>query len=126
MAGKYAHLHDLARSGEVSPELTAHALEGLDKTAGLNSSYGRLGIGVDDAFKTCFGTLKVAEAYSWSMEQSSVDEPGLRSLAEKGKPKLASAFGSEFANSFAEDPVAIFESMPDPQKITIANLAAAV
>lgn len=120
---KYAALRDKALAGEIHPQFVARALEGLDKTAGLDNSYGRPVVGVDDAYKTCFG-MKTAEEYSWSLESASVNEGALKSLAESGSQKLAKAFGEGFANAFQEDPVDIFKSMPDPQKMVIAKLAA--
>jgi len=110
-------------------------LKSADADTGADSSYGRPSVGFLDPYRAVYGSRKLAsamsksekdETYSWSSGSDYVSGLQLKSLAENGYTKLDETFGKGFATSFQNDPVGIFKSMPDPQKVVLSRLAASV
>jgi hypothetical protein len=113
----------------VSPPVMASMLKQADDETGAARSYGRPGMGLRDPYAAVYGQPKLAEAqpakadvYSWRSGGDYVNGMMLKALASR-KVDLDTAFGTGFSQSFAKDPVAIFESMPDPQKVVLSRLA---
>jgi len=82
-------------------------------------------LGFRDPFQAVFG--KVAEnktMWSWSEGNEYVNDMQLTDLATNRYQSLDRAFGMDFRKDFQKDPIGTFVSMPDPQKIVIARLAA--
>lgn len=110
-------LDKLAASlSETTPEDAAAALQTFDQATGLTKYYDR---GLADPYASTMG--KVGEAWSDEIEGHIVTEQDLRKVAES--KKVAGYLGETFARQFAENPVEIFESLPDPEKILIKQIA---
>jgi len=60
--------------------------------------------------------------YSWRSGGDYVSGAMLKALASR-RADLDTTFGSGFSQSFQTDPVGIFKSMPDPQKVVLSRLA---
>lgn len=107
------------KSAELSPAMFAKVLTEFDKEAGLNSEYDN---GIQDPYFTTFG-YETRAAYSTKVAGQDVTEGSLRKLSSdiKVMRKLAQVYGDEFASEFQKDPVSIFESMPQDQKLLIIN-----
>lgn len=115
--------------GEVSPAVMAEMLKQADAETGADRSYGRPGTGFRDPYAAVYGQPKLAEAmpakedvFSWTSGGDYVNGQMLKALASR-KSDLDHAFGDGFSQSFAKDPISIFESMPDPQKVVLSRLA---
>lgn len=113
----------------VSPAVMAEMLKQADAETGADESYGRPGVGFRDPYAAVYGRPKLAsvepakeDTFSWRSGGDYVTGQMLKALASR-KADLDSAFGSGFSKSFAQDPIAIFESMPDPQKVVLSRLA---
>lgn len=113
----------------VDPSAMASMLKQADDETGAARSYGRPGVGLRDPYAAVYGQPKLAEAqpakadvYSWRSGGDYVNGFMLKALASR-KVDLDATFGEGFSQSFAKDPVAIFESMPDPQKVVLSRLA---
>jgi hypothetical protein len=81
-----------------------------------------------DPYYATFGGNAIKEASAaWSWESrvgDYVTADQLLSLALKGRPLIEKVFGANFADEFSKKPIAIFESLPEPQKSLLARLAA--
>lgn len=110
----------------VEPEDFAEALEQFDRETGLDSLWDRH---VADPWYSTFAIEKVAKGavappVTFDVgDNITVTEEDLKNMAVRGKQELAGYYGSEMANSFEKDPVAVFQSMPTPQKKILARLA---
>lgn len=118
----------LEKLSSVPAHVMAALIQEADVKVGADRVYWRQAGGFRDPYAAVYGVAKTASAeFSWSNESGvSVDGAALARLASSGADKLRSAFGGDFAESFAQDPVGIFESMPEPQKAAIARMAAGV
>jgi hypothetical protein len=95
-----------------------------DLATGASAKYDA-SLGFRDPFQAVFG--KVAEnktMWSWSEGNEYVNDTMLTDLAVNRYQSLDRAFGMDVRKSFQKDPIGTFVSMPDPQKIVIARLAA--
>ncbi len=114
----------LEKISEVEPAVMAEMLREADIDTGLSSSYGRPGVGHMDPYEAVYG-MKLAEPeepFSWSEGTDYTNEERLKKLVTKGH-NLDDLFTKGFAESFAKDPVGVFKSMPDPQKVVLSRLA---
>jgi hypothetical protein len=112
-----------------SPTVMADMLKEADDASGASASYGRPVVGFRDPYEAVYGAPKLAEAqpapedvYSWRSGGDYVNGQMLKALASR-KADLDTSFGSGFSQSFEKDPVGIFQSMPDPQKVVLSRLA---
>lgn len=119
----------LDKFSSVSPTVLAEMLREADQESGAKLAYGRPGVGFRDPYEAVYGRPKLAEVqpaeeevYSWRSGGDYVNGQMLKSLASR-KADLDMSFGSGFSQSFAKDPVGIFKSMPDPQKVVLSRLA---
>lgn len=106
------------------PHVMVEMLHELDGMSGADQVYGRA-TGFRDPFQAVYG--KVAEdktMWSWSENNDYVNGDMLNDLALNRYPSLDRAFGLDVRKSFQKDPIGVFTSMPDPQKVIIARLAA--
>lgn len=110
-------LSKLAASiGETSPSDMAQALSTFDKATGLTRYYDR-----DLADPYASTMSKVATSWSAEVGDETLTESDLRKVAQSAK--LAGYLGDSFASKFKESPVEIFESLPDPEKSLIKQIA---
>ena len=115
--------------GSVSPAVMAEMLKEADEETGASRSYGRPAVGFLDPYAAVYGQPKLAEAqpkkedvFSWRSGGEYVNGAMLKALASR-KVDLDNTFGKGFSASFQGDPISIFESMPDPQKVVLSRLA---
>ena len=110
--------HRLLQSASVlDPEKFAEQLSALDERAGLSGK-------VPDPVFSTFG--KVAEEKEkplFSHLGTIVYKDQVAKLAVRGLASVREQFGAEVADGFAANPLAVFKSMPQPQKILLARLA---
>ncbi len=113
----------------VAPPVMADMLKMADHETGADRSYGRPVTGFRDPYAAVYGQPKLAavqpakeDTYSWREGGDYVTGQMLKSLASR-KADLDTTFGEGFSKSFVKDPVSIFESMPDPQKVVLSRLA---
>lgn len=99
------------------PPVFAQALREFDKMSGLDRYYDR---GVTDPWESTMSHEKVA---SWSQDIDGMilTEDDLKKVAASGK--LKSHFGEAFNSQFQKNAVQIFESLPDPEKTVIKQMA---
>lgn len=100
---------------ETNPEDAAQALQTIDQATGLTKYYDR---GLSDPYASTMG--KVATGWSSEVDGHTITEADLRKLA--GSSKLAGYLGSDFARQFDANPVEVFESLPDPEKMLIKQV----
>lgn len=121
---KYAEL--LSALPNTDPADMAEKLAALDWETGAHRAYGRL---FHEPLLAVYGGARVVEKlaaaqdYTWAGSGHQTSGEKLARLA--GSTKVAEVFGQEFAGAFASDPVGIFASMPDPEKIVLSRLCAA-
>jgi len=114
-----ATLQKLASAiGEANPHEFARALDAFDTKSGLRRYYGR---GIEDAYSSSLGETKTASGWSDEIDGETVTEQDLKKAA--ASPSFAKFFGQGVKEAFAKDPVAIFESLPSPNKAIIAQIA---
>lgn len=102
--------------GDTTPEDAAAALQTFDEATGLAKYYDR---GLADPYASTMG--KNASGWSAEVGGRTVTEEDLKKAA--ASKKLASYFGSSFAEQFAKQPVEVFESLPAPEKEVVAQVA---
>ena len=119
----------LEKFSSVSPAVMAEMLREADYESGAKLAYGRPGVGFRDSYAAVYGRPKLAEmepaeedVYSWRSGGDYVNGQMLKALASR-RADLDTSFGSGFSQSFSKDPVGIFKSMPDPQKVVLSRLA---
>jgi len=100
-----------------NPEKLATALTLFDEQTGLDHLWDQH---VLDPVSTCFE--KTAEDFVWVEGAERVTEADLR-LLSANRQLLKDHFGDDFATQFAKDPVSVFKSLPDINKVTLARLA---
>ena len=67
---------------------------------------------------------KVAEEdWRWDRDGVRISEDDLEVLARNGHERLCKSFGADFAKEFSKSPKAVFNSLPDPNKLILARLA---
>jgi hypothetical protein len=120
----------LERHKTAAPTVVMEMLKLADAATGADRSYGRPGVGFRNPVEAVYGGTKLAaeqpaksDIYSWRSGVDYVSGQELIALAKR-PDDLDRAFGDGFAKTYEKDPVAIFESMPDPQKMVLSRLAA--
>lgn len=102
----------LLKRGPLPAENIVAVLQHFDKLAGLNSQHYLRGL--LDPFAACF---KKADFNSSNTFVDGVD------LATINPTMLRQMFDEDMANSFSENPVQIYQSLPDPVKSVIRQMA---
>ncbi len=102
--------------GETEPAAMAQALRTFDEATGLDRYYDR---GLPDAYASTFG--KQASAWSAEVDGHSLTEADLKRVAQDGQ--LKRYLGTAFAAEFAKSPVEIFDSLPEPEKVLVKQIA---
>lgn len=117
------------KRASMPPSAMAELLSEADAKTGAAQTYGRPGVGLLDPYAAVYGSAKVAaeqptkeESFSWVDGSDYVNGFMLTALAESGA-KLDETFGEGFEKSFRKDPIGIFQSMPDPQKVVLSRMA---
>ena len=98
----------------MKPNEMVDMLGEFDKTAGITGLYDKM---IRDPFFTVYGS-SVRPEFDKKAGLDGVDEKSLtRSIGKKAVlTKLAECFGNDFVEGFKKDPVAIYNSMPAPER----------
>jgi len=108
------------KRAEIHPEVYAEVMRQIDVREGLDRGWDHL---VLDPWTSTFGT-KTASVV-WENESGDrVTDDELINLANNHLDVVTEDFTEGMAKEFKKDPVAIFNSMPDPQKKLLARMAA--
>ena len=109
------------KRASMEPEEFADVLSQVDAVAGINWYWGGE---IADPWYATFGgrSEKEKTAFAWEGDGVTVDTEALQSLAGN-KELMLGNFEKDLVSAFAQDPVTIFESLPDTTKQIIANLA---
>lgn len=110
--------HLFEKRSSWTPDEFADQLEKFDLANHLDRYYGRHN-GVRDAYRSTFETIKTAGAVK--VGNRTVTHAQIHALA--GSEKLKTAFDASFCAEYARDPLAVFNSMPAPEKAVLASLA---
>ena len=113
----------LEKKASVPPETFAELLGSIDEESGLSSKYD--GPIADPYWSTYGGRVSREKRASWTWSGSmgdSVTAEQLSSLSQD-RDALQAAFTGEVVNAFQEDPVTIFQSLPDDSKTILARMA---
>lgn len=116
------------KRASMPPEVMAAVLVDVDQATGAARAYGAP-LGFLDPYAAVFGSAKVAafapdpnETFSWAEGGDYVAGPALMNLAKRNSG-LDATFGAGFQKTFQSDPVGVFKSLPDPQKVVLSRLA---
>lgn len=115
----------LEKRASTPANVMLEALHEIDQISGAAKSYDAP-LGFRDPFQAIYGKIAGVEAnpgYSWNLGNDYVNDMMLTDLATRRYAALDHAFGMDMRRSFQKDPVGVFKSMPDPDKIVIARLA---
>jgi hypothetical protein len=124
----YEALRD--KIAEIDPRSMVELLKEADTATGAAQSYGRPGTGFQNPYVAVYGGVKEAaktpkagaDTFTWSDQGAYVTGAMLEALVACNA-SLDSTFGDGFQEQFAKDPVGLFKSLPDPQKLTLARMA---
>jgi hypothetical protein len=100
---------------ETTPADLAQALTAFDEATGLERYYDK---GLTDPYASTMG--KVATGWSSDVDGQVITSNDLQKAASS--KKLAGYLGESFATQFAKDPVSIFESLPNTEKVLIKQI----
>lgn len=119
----------LEKRASIPPSAMVELLKEADQATGIDRQYSALeGNGFRDYYRAVYGAKLASRhhdpyaEFAWSSGSSSVTGDQLKSLV-KSSSKLDHVFGSGFAEEYGKDPLGVFNSMPDPQKVVLAKLA---
>lgn len=116
---KYAVFFEKCAS--VTPGAAAEALSYLDEENGLDFDWdGRL----LDPYAAVLAHEKTAEQYAHHDSLGSITDEDLHRLAAKEKRNVEKALGEEFYESFKDDPVSVYKSLPMDEKRVLIRLNA--
>ncbi|MEN6550226.1 MAG: hypothetical protein ABFE07_29630 [Armatimonadia bacterium] len=110
--------HLFEKRSSWKPEEFAAQLEKFDLANHLDRYWGRHN-GVRDAYRSTFEGIKTAGVVK--VGGRTVTHAQIHALA--GSEKLKANFTPDFCAEYAKDPVAVFNSMPAPEKTVLASLA---
>jgi len=118
-SAEHEFLDDLfEKRANVQPRVYAECLKRFDMMNGLDQGWDHV---ILDPWASTFG-IKTA-AIAWEDGADRVTEEELINLARNGAGHLHGPFTEYFALEFQKDPVALFNSLPDPQKRILARMA---
>tara|TARA_Y100000310_G_scaffold314930_1_gene364858 strand:+ start:2631 stop:3749 length:1119 start_codon:yes stop_codon:yes gene_type:complete len=124
------HLRKIASErGTVDPETFAQSLETFDRDVGLDQAWDTHI--PDPWFSTFFIRPKGLEKSASEMKPPSLLSAGSESCTEEDliflvknhKELITKALGEKTTKAMCKEPIAVFKSMPTPQKIVLARLA---
>ena len=114
----------LEKRAAVAPYVLLETLAEIDSLSGADTKYDAP-LGFRDPFQAVYGKFASEDKpWAWTQGNDYVNDTMLKDLAENRYQSLDRAFGVDMRKSFQQDPVGVFTSMPDPQKVVIARLAA--
>jgi len=108
-------LAELAESTD--PDTFASALYEFDKQAGLDGQYGKH---ITDPWESSMAPQKTA-MWNEDVDGETITGDDLKSAANSDK--LRSHFGEAFQNQFKAHAIEIFNSLPDPDKVVVKQIA---
>lgn len=113
----------------LAPPVMVEMLKEADRATGADAAYGRVAVGFRDPYQAVYGktaqeeaTLDKQDTYSWSQGTDYVSGLQLNALSASGVD-LDETFGKGFTEKFRKDPVGMFSSLPDPNKVLLSRLA---
>ena len=111
----------------VEAETFADLLSSFDESTGLDRLWDK---DIADPYAATFGMSKIAKGdepapATFTVGTKTVTTDALGALARE-PAQVKEHFGVAVSTAFAKNPVAIFQSMPTPQKLVMANLANSV
>lgn len=108
----------------VPPEEFAKMLDKVDRFTGVDQHWDGF---LSDPYYATFGGMsekKAESTYSWTGHLGDhVSGEALKSLAMNGKKFMCQHFSEDIVSGFQKDPIGVFQSMPDPQKVIFSHLA---
>lgn len=107
---------------DVTGDALAQKIARLEREEGIDQYWG---YEVPDPWLAVYGIYKSADDdanYVFNDGGVTVTEPDLRKLLLHHRGRLLDKFDQEFVNAFAEDPIAIFDSLPLDLKRMIAKI----
>lgn len=107
------------KRASVNPDVFAESLAELDAQLGLSHYWDS---GIPDPWASTFGVEKQA-AWSWNQGGESVTEDELKRLAAEETGLLEERFTKDLAKGLADNPTAVFDSLPLDKKRIIARMA---
>lgn len=114
----------LEKRASTPPHVMLEMVHELDTLSGADQKYDAP-LGFRDPFRAVYGKVaEEAKPWAWTEGNEYVNDTMLFDLANNRYPALDRAFGMDMRKSFQQDPIGVFTSMPDPQKVVIARLAA--
>lgn len=114
----------IEKRAQVSPGTFAEALEEFDKCAGLHFYWDSE---IPDPYYSTFGPSmsKIAEdEWVWDENGTRIRESDLKQLALDSFLAVQNMFGEDMAVELQKNPKTIFMSLPKPQQLILARLAA--
>lgn len=107
------------KHASLEPGVYVECLRRFDVEQGLDRGWDHI---VLDPWASTFGINKIAEVV-WESGAERVTDEALHVLATNYGDDLKDQFTEDFVNEFQKDPVALFNSMPDPQKKILSRMA---
>lgn len=105
-----------ANMRDSEPEVAAEALATFDNVTGLDRYYGR---GLHDPYASIMEKTSMA----WSADIDGVTLTHEHLMKVASGTKLGQYLGQSFASQFQKNAAEIFDSLPDPQKVLIKQIA---
>ena len=112
------------KRAQVSPETFAEALAEFDKLAGIHWHWDGC---IVDPWRSTFGpSLAKVAAAEWVFDEDGyrINEAKLKELALNGVDRINKQFGHDFIKEFRKSPKTVFTSLPRPNQIVLARMAA--
>jgi hypothetical protein len=106
-------------ASEMKPEVFAHAVRGLDERYGLHEYWDSYLV---DPYAAVLTKAAKAE-YEHTDGVDKVTATDLERMAVNNRSSLLKAFPEDLVDGFCKNPVAIFDSLPRPQKKIMMRLA---
>lgn len=115
----------LEKRASIDPEKFAEILGEADILSGLNWQYGNL---VADPYYATFGGNALRKEASWTWAGALGDQVSAEKLVKLSKNRhlMLKSFSPAIVDGFQQDPVKVFESMPETQKILFSRMANSV
>lgn len=107
------------KRASINPEVFAESLAELDAQFGLSHYWDS---GIPDPWASTFGHTKKA-AWSWNQGGEHLSEEELKRLAAEETGLLEERFTKDLAKGLADNPTAVFDSLPLDKKRIIARMA---
>lgn len=107
------------KRAEMGADTYSEVLRRFDVEAGLDNGWDHVFL---NPWESTYGISKVANVI-WEQGIERVTEDELKNLAMNGMPAMNNIYSHAMIDAFQKDPVGIFKSLPDPQKVILARLA---